>query len=142
MKKLHKISTASLILLIVFSGCELSIETVEVYDERNPFIGSYEVEEYSEGSSASFLYEINIWKSRYQDGVIWIGNIYDADIKVFAEVNADRFYIPQQRVGDLEIEGRGSFIGPDELSITYTVREFRPGPDYIDFLNCLAWKQF
>ena len=142
MKNLYKISIHFVTLLMVLSGCELSVETFEIYDERNQFIGSFEVEEYSEESSATFFYDISIWKSRYQDRVIWISNIYDADIKVSAEVNGNRFYIPLQRVGDMEIEGRGSLLGSEELSITYTIREFRPGPDYIDFLNCVAWRYY
>ena len=142
MKNLYKIFVSYSLLLIALSGCELSFETVEIYDERDRFTGYYEVEEYSEGSSATFYYNLNIWKSSRRDGIIWIGNFYDCDITVFAEVGADRFYIPVQRTGNLEIEGRGTLYAGDELSISYSVREIQPGPDYVDFLNCRAWKHY
>jgi hypothetical protein len=100
------------------------------------------VEEYSESSTSTFVYNITIRKSRYSDGVIWIDNFYDANMRVFANVNGSRFHIPLQRIGNREIEGRGSLFGEDELSMTYTVREILPGPDYVDFLNSLAWKYY
>ena len=142
MKNVYKIALVVIALLSVIPGCELNIETFEVYDDRNQFIGSYEIEEYSEGSSATFYYDIHISKSRNQNGVIWIGNFYDADISVFGEVDFDRFYIPVQRIGNLEFEGRGTIFAGEELSISYTVREIRPGPDYVDFMNCVGWKNF
>jgi hypothetical protein len=140
MKKTYRSFLLFGLIPIILSSCELSFETVVVYDDRNDFIGSYEVEEYSESMTSTFIYDITIRKSRYSDGVIWINNFYDANIQVFAEVKGNKFYIPLQRIGNWEIEGRGSLFGGDELSMTYTVREIMPGPDYVDFLNSIAWK--
>lgn len=142
MKNTNKSHLLFGLIVLIFSSCELSFETVVVYDERDEFIGTYEVEEYSEGTTSTFVYNITIRKSRYSDGVIWIDNFYDANMRVFAEVNGNRMHIPIQRIGNREIEGRGSLFDGDELSMTYTVRELLPGPDYVDFLNSLAWKYY
>ena len=128
--------------ILIFSGCELSFESIVVFDDRNDFVGRYEVEEYSESTSTTFIYDIIIRKSVYSDGVVWISNFYDANIRIFAEVNGNRLYIPLQRIGNREIEGRGTLYGGDELSMTYTVREIMPGPDYVDFLSSVAWKHY
>jgi hypothetical protein len=127
-------------MLLLFTGCIVDLEFGDLYDERNVYLGWYEVEEYSEASSTTFLYDITITKSRYDDNVVWIDNFYDANIRVFAEVNGYSLYIPAQRVDYFEIEGRGTMYGGDELSITYTVRENVIGPDYVDFLSSVAWK--
>jgi len=142
MKNAYKSHLFFGLIILIFSSCELSFETVVIYDERDEFIGTYEVEEYSESTTSTFVYNITIRKSRHSDGVIWIDNFYDANMRVFAEVHGNRIHIPIQRIGNREIEGRGSLFGGDELSMTYTVRELLPGPDYVDFLNSLAWKYY
>ena len=120
MKNIYYLSIYFILGILVLSSCEIDIETSFVHDERNKFTGKYEIEEYSENTSSTLFYDIRIKKSRYPDNIILISNFYDSDIEVFAEVNGDRIFIPPQVVGFREIEGRGTWFGGGEMSLTFT----------------------
>ena len=142
MKNIYNFSIYLVLGILFLSGCELNIESPFIFDERNKFVGKYEVEEYSENTSLTLIYDIRIQKSRYPDNIILISNFYDADIEVIGEVNEDRFSIPPQRVGFREIEGRGTWFGGGEISMIFTVREIEIGPDFVDFLSCSTWQYY
>lgn len=107
------------------------------YDERNKFVGSYDVEEYSETYQEVTLYEIRISRSRY-DREIYIDNFYAADIRVYATVSFDNVRIPFQVVEGYEIEGTGSLHG-NELILSYRVKDLYDH-SIADYCESVAWR--
>ena len=128
------ISVTALILLA--TSC--SFYDVEPrYDDRNKFVGYYDVEEYSETYNDITRYEIRISKSRY-DREIYIDNFYAADIRVYATVSFDDIRIPFQVVDGYEVEGTGT-LHRGELNLNYRVLDLYDN-SFADYCETIAWR--
>jgi hypothetical protein len=104
------------LLPILTTGCIINLE----YDERECFIGSYEVDEYSESLDAYAMYDFRIRRDHNDDYTVYIENFYDADLIVYAEIYGSKIKIPSQWVDGYLIEGHGSLHG-HELTLNYSV---------------------
>lgn len=130
-----------LTLLFVFAlgGCQIILydDDTRYWDDRDDFVGYYEVEEYSETTDLYFNYEIDIVKSCCNSNEVFIRNFYDVDLEVRARVNGYRLTIPRQYIGNYEIEGTGR-VDNFRLSLSYVVRNPHQYPS-TDFLSATAW---
>lgn len=124
----------------LLSSCEISIHSEEpiIVDERNKFIGNYQIEEYSDTYDMITEYSISIVKSAYDPEIIFIRNFYGVDIEVLAEVRADYLFIPLQEVNGYEIEGEG-WYDHHEITLDYTVRDLHQYRVVNDFCTATAW---
>ena len=127
----------SITALVLFATSCSFYDVEPRYDDRNKFVGYYDVEEYSETYNDVTRYEISISKSRY-DREIYIDNFYAADIRVYATVSFDDIRIPFQVVEGYEIEGTGTFYR-GELTLNYRVLDLydNSGADYCE---TVAWR--
>jgi hypothetical protein len=108
-----------------------------VYDHRDPLVGRYEMEEYSETYNDYTRYTIWIEESsRYSDQV-YIDNFYGVDIRVCASIAYDKITIHRQAVNGYEIEGVGTVYG-NEISFSYSVKDLYSGAR-TDFCEATAW---
>lgn len=107
------------------------------YDERNKFVGYYDVEEYSETYREVTRYEIQISRSRYERE-IYIDNFYAAGIRVYATVSFDDIRIPFQVVEGYEIEGTGT-LHRNELNLNYRVKDLYDHTA-ADYCETIAWR--
>lgn len=126
-----------IILIGLLSSCEIYFENV--YDEREAFTGRWKVEEFSELSESWVDYKIDIYESEFNDNVVYIYNLYDVDIEIYAEVNYDQVIIPIQVVNDYRIEGVGN-LDEGSFSLTFTVRDVSSNARHTDFLVAEAWR--
>src|SRR5690349_8503087 len=75
-------------ILLVATSCEMYyVDPVPVYDPRDQFVGSYDVNEYSSTYDEYWEYGVSIYKS---SGDIVIDNFYNSGLRVYANVNGDR----------------------------------------------------
>ena len=137
--------TAPLFLLITvsISACQIDIEdpapVIVHVDERDYFIGIFDVEEYSETFDAHNYYTIDIVKVAGQPGVVYLRNFYGAGVEVLAEVEGVHLYIPHQEANGFEIEGEGIIDG-HRLDLFYTVHDHLAAYDFIDYCSSTAWR--
>lgn len=125
-----------LFLLIGLSSCELYLID-PVYDHRDPLVGRYEMEEYSETYNDYTRYTIWIEESNRYSDQIYIQNFYGVDIRVYASLVFDKITIHRQIVNGYEIEGVGTVYG-NEISFNYSVRDLYSGTR-TDFCKATAW---
>ena len=129
-------------LLIVFglffisSSCDIIIIEPQ-YDERELFVGRYDIEEYSATYDYSTVYPISISKSSHHYDEVLISNFYDVNITVYAWVDGNKLSIPLQEVNLYEIEGTGT-LRNNEIHFQYTVRDLYSG-GITDFCQAVAW---
>lgn len=130
---------AFLLFAFAFSSCQIILydDDVRYWDDRDDFVGFYEVDEYSETTDLYFRYEIDIVKSCCNDTEVLIRNFYDVDLEVRGYVNDYKLSIPRQYIGRYEIEGTGRVDG-SRLSLSYVVRNPNQYPA-TDFLSATAW---
>jgi hypothetical protein len=128
---------ASAFILISLSACDVYI-TEPRYDQRERFVGYYDVEEYSNTYHEYTYYSIHIYKSNYSDTKIYLDNFYGAEISVVAYVSGSKITIPEQVVDGYEIEGTGWLSGND-LDLTYSVEDHYDH-SYTDFCDTHAWR--
>ena len=126
-----------ILIIIGLAGCQIVIE--EPYEPANRFVGSYEVDEWSETLGLQSFFEIYIHKDRFESDIIYIDNFYDLGIEVFAEVNGSRIRIPRQVAGFYEIEGLGSLYN-GELSLDYSVRDINSYTGLVDYCNAISYQ--
>jgi hypothetical protein len=107
------------------------------YDSRDKFLGSYDVEEFSETFGGTTYYEMRISKSAY-NREIYLDNFYAADIRVYATVTFDNVRIPFQVVDGYEIEGSGS-LEEDQLNLSYRVKDTY-NHTAADYCETVAWR--
>lgn len=139
-----KITIPFLLLVAVsISACHVEIDDpapIVVYvDERDYFIGIFDVEEYSETFDIHNYYTIDIVKSAGHSGVVYLRNFYGAGIDVLAEVEGVHLFIPHQEVNGFEIEGEGIIDG-QRLDLFYTVHDHLTAYDFIDYCSSTAWR--
>ena len=128
------------VMALVFTGCNVYVEEEPVpYDVRDRFVGTYEIEEYSELLDAISYFNVRISKDYYDDYVIYLDNFYGSGFEVYAEVTGNKIRIPFQRVGFYEIEGYGS-IYQGELSLTYSVEDIDSYYDSYDYCESIGYR--
>ena len=126
--------------LISLASCEIYFydDPNNGWDDRDLFIGNYEMQEYSEATEQYYSYSIRIQKSCCRSDEIKISNFYGADIKVKALVYVNKVTIPRQVVDGYEVEGTGKMIN-GKLNLTFIVRDLRSQPAFTDFLDAEGW---
>ena len=125
--------------LIFLASCEIYLlENPNAWDDRDQFVGSYNVEEYSQTTDHFYNYSITIYKSCCVKDEIRITNFYGADIKVTGMVFNNRITIPLQQVGGYEIEGTGKLV-QGKLVMTFFARALYSYPAMTDFVEIEAW---
>ena len=126
--------------LVFLAGCEIYLfdEQYVAWDDRDFFIGSYHVEEYSQTTEQFYCYDIHIQKSCCKAHEIRINNFYGADLDVYAIVNDDRITIPLQKAEGYEIEGTGK-VTSNRLVITFVARDLYVRPVFADFVDIEGW---
>ncbi len=128
-----------LLLVGLLSACDFYYVEPR-YDSRDRMVGYYDVEEYSETYNDHVYYTLQVTKSSYTSGEIYLHNFYGADIRVLAYVDYDKITIPFQVVDGYEIEGVGTFRVED-LSLSYRVKD-RYSNSRTDFCETMAWRDY
>lgn len=123
--------------LLVFATSCTFYDVEPRYDERDKFVGYYDVEEYSETYGEYTFYEMRISRARF-DREIYLNNFYAADLRVYATVNFDNIRIPLQVVDGYEIQGSGTLFR-DELRMSYRVKDLYDN-SVSDYCETLAWR--
>ncbi len=104
-------------------------------DERNRFLGRYEVEEQSlETYSPRDDYEVRIRKEAGTENTVIISNFYNYDADVLATVDGHTIHVFRQIYSVFEFEGTGTLSG-QILIMNYTVSSTQEGSDYFDRLR-------
>jgi len=124
--------------ILFLGGCEIYVFEEPHVDDRNLFIGTYHVDEYSQVTEQSYTYSMTIQKSCCNSREIKINNFYGVGISVRAIVNDNRLTIPLQLVNGYEIDGTGKMLY-DKLVLTYIVRDLNGGPVFTDFVEANGW---
>ena len=119
--------------ILFLGGCEVYF-IEDPYDERNLFVGTYHVDEFSQVTEQHYTYNMTIQKSCCNSREIKIKNFYGVGISVLAVVHDNRITIPLQRVNGYEIDGTGKMTH-DKLNLTYVVRDLTSGPVFTDFID-------
>jgi|SRR5690606_27872631 len=123
-------------ILVIVTSCTF-YDVEPLYDQRDKFLGHYDVEEYSETYRDYTFYEMRIVRSRY-DREIYLDNFYAAGIRIYAIVSFNDIRIPYQVVDGYEIEGTGTLYH-DQLSLSYRVKDLY---EYTvsDYCETIAWR--
>lgn len=128
----------SIIALILFASACTFYDVEPRYDNRDKFVGHYDVEEFSETYNDITYYTLRISKSGY-DREIYLHNFYAAGIRVYATVSFDEIRIPFQVVDGYEIEGTGSLYR-NELNLNYRVKDLYDN-SFSDYCETSAWRE-
>jgi len=127
------------ILVAFLASCEIYIfEDPNAWDDRDLFVGTYHVEEYSQTTDRFYSYDITIQKSCCDVKQVRIKNFYGADLKVIGYVSSNRITIPLQQVDGYEIEGTGK-INSGKLDLTFFARDIYAYPLFTDFVDVEGW---
>jgi hypothetical protein len=121
-------------IILFLGGCEIYLFEDPYVDERNQFVGSYHVDEYSQITEQHYTYSMTIRKSCCNSREVKISNFYGVGISVKAIVNNNRLTIPLQMAGGYEIDGTGK-MSYNKLSLTYVVRDLNGIPVFTDFVD-------
>ena len=127
-----------LALTVIATSCDVYYvepEPVIVYDDRDAFVGSYDVNEYSSTYDEYWEYDLSIYKSA---GDIVIDNFYNSGLKVYANVNGSRLSIPWQTVNGYELQGSG-YVEGRKLVINYKIRDTYTNGAAWDFCDATGW---
>ena len=126
-------------LLLTLASCEIYLlEDPNAWDDRDLYVGSYHVEEYSQTTDQVFNYDISIQKSCCRSDEVKITNFYGSDIKVYGYISNSRLTIPLQQVNGIEVEGTGKING-GVLRITFFARDTYSRPAFTDFVDMEGW---
>ncbi|MCI0750992.1 MAG: hypothetical protein L0Y35_04080 [Flammeovirgaceae bacterium] len=110
-----------------------------VYDSRDPVVGYYQVDEYSETYNEVTHYTIHITKSS-TGSEIYLNNFYGMDLRVRAYVERDKITIPFQTKGGYEIQGVGTYYG-SSIELNYSVKDIYSCA-CTDFCETTAWRDY
>lgn len=111
-------------------------DPIVVYDDRDAFVGSYEVSEYSATYDEYWEYDVSIYKG---GGELVIDNFYNSGLRVYANVNGSNFTIPWQTIDGYEIQGDG-YVRGTKLVFNYKVRDKYAQGSAWDFCDATGWK--
>lgn len=126
-------------LLLLLASCEIYLlEDPNAWDDRDLFVGSYEVDEYSQTTELRYAYNMHIRKSCCRSDEVKISNFYGADLTVRAYINNNRITIPLQQTEGYEIEGTGKMVG-GRLEMTFFARDILAFPTFTDFVDIEGW---
>ena len=120
--------------ILFLGGCEIFIYEKSYVNNRDTFVGNYEVDEYSQTTEQYYTYSMTIQKSCCNAREIKINNFYGVGISVIAIVNDSRITIPLQLVNGYEIDGTGKLTF-NRLVMTYIVRDLNNRPVFTDFID-------
>ena len=120
--------------ILFLGGCEIYLFEDPFVDERDLFVGNYQVEEYSQITEQHYTYSMTIRKSCCNSREIKISNFYGVGISVKAIVNNNRLTIPLQMVDGFEVDGTGK-MSFGKLALTYVVRDLNGRPVFTDFFD-------
>jgi hypothetical protein len=124
--------------VVIMLGTSCTFYDVEPrYDSRDQFLGSYDVEEYSQTYDETTYYDMRISKSPY-DREVYLDNFYAADLRIHASISFDNIRIPYQIADGYEIEGSGT-MDEDQLSLTYRVTDTY-NHTVTDYCETVAWR--
>lgn len=123
--------------LLVFATSCTFYDVEPRYDQRDKFVGYYDVEEYSETYGEYTFYEMRISRAPH-DREIYLNNFYAADLRVYATVSYDDIRIPFQVADGYEIEGSGTLFH-DELKLLYRVKNIYDN-SVADYCETVAWR--
>jgi len=119
-RKFNPVLIALALLALTFGACGKY-----EYDERDRFVGRYEVEEYYYYLNTYSYFDSSIEKSDdYEDEVI-ITNFFDTGYDVYGVVEGSKIYIDPQTIGMYTFEGYGS-LSDNTITINYEVAIARP----------------
>jgi hypothetical protein len=122
---------------LLATSCDVYyVDPVPVYDARDQFVGNYDINEYSSTYDEYWEYGMSIYKS---SGEIVIDNFYNSGLRVYANVNGDRLYIPWQVVEGYELQGDG-YVEGLKIVINYKVRDTYTQGSPWDFCNATGWR--
>ena len=126
--------------ILFLTGCEIYIfdEQHVEWDDRDLFVGSYHVEEYSQTTEQFYTYDMHIQKSCCKQQEIRISNFYGAGLDVYALVYDNRITIPLQQSEGYGIEGTGK-MASDRLELTFVVRDLNRRLVFTDFVDAQGW---
>ncbi len=104
-------------------------------DDRNKFVGRYEVKEFSlETFAPSDDYEVRIIKDTATEDMVIITNFYNLDIEASARVNGNTITVVPQTHNVFEFVGSGTLSG-SIIVMDYTVTLAGEGSDSFDRLR-------
>lgn len=126
MKKLRKLSSIFLLLVLSFQACQPD-ETEEPAptDERDKFVASWKCTEQSNQTGTNPAFNVHINKSTTNASQIVMENFYGMgfDKKPYAEVSGNSITIPTQIVSGNTIKGSGNLSGTSTINMNYTVND-------------------
>lgn len=104
-------------------------------DDRNKFIGRYEVKEFSlETFAPSADYEVRIIKDTSSDNMVFINNFYNLDIEASARIDGNTITVIQQTHNLFEFFGSGTLSG-SIIVLDYTVTSAEEDSECFDRLR-------
>ncbi len=128
MKNQPVLLVLSLLFITLCSAC--SDDT----DDRNKFIGRYEVTEYSlETFTQRDEYEVRIRKDTGTEDMVIISNFYNLDVDAAATIDGVTITVIKQEHSIFEFEGHGRLEG-SKIILDYTVTSIEGG-EYFDRLR-------
>lgn len=125
--------------MLVLVSCDVYYvePVVPVYDDRDQFVGTYDVSEYSATYDEHWEYGVSIYK---RSGEIVIDNFYNSGLRVYGNVNGNTVRIPWQNVDGYEIQGDGYITDGSKLVLSYKVRDTYTQGSAWDFCDATGWK--
>ena len=130
MKTTHTLYLLAIVAALLIAGCES-----DDGDERNKFLGRYEVEEQSlETYSPRDEYEVRIRREPGTDNMVIICNFYNYDVEVLATIDGNDIHVFPQVHNVFEFEGSGT-LGGQIIVMTYTVTGVGGEGGYFDRLR-------
>ncbi len=125
---------------VILTACEF-YEVEERVDPRDSVTGAFTVEEYSETYNSTTEFTVWISKSGYNSTEIMIDNFYGADIRVRADVNGNKIFVPWQSFDGYEVEGVGTISG-DLIRFNYKVKDTYTHPSPTDYCDTEMWRDY
>ncbi|HEX8059606.1 MAG TPA: hypothetical protein VF473_01660 [Cyclobacteriaceae bacterium] len=127
----------SLAILLVATSCETYyVEPVVHYDPRDQFVGSYDLQEYSSTYDENWNYSVSVYKGAGSQ--IVIDNFYNSNLRVYANVNGNRFSVSWQIADGYELQGDG-YVEGRKITINYKVRDTYTNGSPWDFCSATGW---
>ncbi len=123
-------------LALIAMSCEVTVVEPAPYDEVSEYLGTWNMDEYSDTFRSEHYYQIYIIRSRAN--YVYLKNFYDEGLVVRAEVRSGRLIIPAQIVNGYEIEGSGNRYD-NRIDFNYSVFHRSYHPRITDFCQSVAY---
>lgn len=124
--------------LFLLVSCDVYyVEPQPVYDPRDQFTGTYDVNEYSSTYDEYWEYSVSVSKSSYS--YLVIDNFYNSGLRATATVNGNRIQIDWQVIDGYEVQGEGRLTG-SKLIMNYKVRDTYTAGSAWDFCEATGWR--